>query len=288
MSTKHKQMEEPKILVIDDKEQVRRSLKRALEYSQVQIVAAARVDEGLHLIDMESFDVLLCDWHLAEAGDGFAAVSAMHNRNPHALTLVYTGYSELKQALDAILFESDEIVVRQDEILVRQMVVPPIPEPFYEKLNSRDTQRSSCMGQVATILECNVFMTMMGWLDRVEHDDKLSCVSLSPEERTGQFAKLIEELARHLRSARKPVRGATSEAAAAQGALRHSQGYTIAMILKEMHIFEVSLFETLYSHMDLEDFRFVLSNSQAITGECDAQLKQTLASFTRQRAKSAA
>ena len=281
LSTKLKQMEDPKILVIDDKEQVRRSLKRTLEYSQFQIVAAANVDEGLRLIDMEPFDVLLSDWHLTEAGNGFAAVSAMHNKNPYALTLVYTGYSELKQALNFILFESDEV-------LEKQMFVPRIPEPFYEKVNSRDTQRASCMGQVATILECNVFMTMMDWLDRVEHDDKLTCVSLSAEERTGQYAKLIGELAHHLRSPRKSGREAVSGAAAAQGALRHSQGYTVAMILKEMHIFEVSLFETLYSHMDLEDFRFVLSNSQAITGECDLQVKQTLASFTRQRAKSAA
>ena len=281
MPTKIKQVEEPKILVIDDKEQVRRSLERTLEYSRYQIAAAASVDEGLDLIAMESFDVLLSDWHLTEAGNGFAAVSAMHNKNPNALTLVYTGYSELQQALQVILFATDEV-------FANPIVVPPIPEPFFEKVNCRDAQRASCMGQVAAILECNVCMIMMDWLDRVEHDEELSCVPLRAEERTGQFAKMVGELAHHLRSPRKPGRGATSEAAVEQGALRHSQGYTIAMILKEMHIFEVSLFETLYSHMNLEDFRFVLSNSQAITGECDAQLNQTLASFTRQRAKSAA
>jgi len=152
--TKLKQVEEPKILVIDDNEQIRRSLERTLEYSWYQIAAAASVDEGLHLIDMKSFDVLLSDWHLTEVGNGFAAVSAMHDKNPYALSLVYTGYSELKQALDVILFESDEVPVRQ-------MVVSPIPEPFYEKVNCRDTQRTSCMGQVATILECNGFMTIM-------------------------------------------------------------------------------------------------------------------------------
>jgi DNA-binding NtrC family response regulator len=108
VAAKIKGVEQPKILVVDEDEQVRTSVEKVLEAKQVQITTTARVDEALYLIDTEPFDVLLSDLHMTEAGDGLAAVSAMHNKNPDALTLVYTGYPELRQALDAILLRSDE------------------------------------------------------------------------------------------------------------------------------------------------------------------------------------
>ncbi len=40
---------------------------------------------------------------MTETGDGLAAISAMHNKTPHALTLVYTGYPEFEAGLDVIL-----------------------------------------------------------------------------------------------------------------------------------------------------------------------------------------
>jgi DNA-binding NtrC family response regulator len=91
VATKIKRAEQPKILVVDQDEQVRTSVEKMLEVKQVQITTTARVGEALHLIDTEHFDVLLSDLHMTETGDGLAAVSAMHNKNPNALTLVYTG-----------------------------------------------------------------------------------------------------------------------------------------------------------------------------------------------------
>jgi hypothetical protein len=60
------------------------------------------------------------------------------------------------------------------------------------------------------------------------------------------------------------------------------------MIVEESRILQVCIFETLYNSLSTEDFRFVLSDARAITDECNSQLEQTLASFTRQAAKSVA
>src|SRR5947209_1647529 len=80
--------------------------------SGFHVTAAAGVGEALRLINEEIFDVLLCDLHMPGAGDGFTVVSAMRHTNPEAVTLVFTGYPALKEAMDAILLQADEILVK--------------------------------------------------------------------------------------------------------------------------------------------------------------------------------
>ena len=87
--------------------------------SQFLVTTAANVSEAIHLIDTEFFDVLLSDLHMPGAGDGFTVISAMRHKNPNAVTLLFIGYPALKEAMDAIL-------VQVDEILVKPM---PIPNP---------------------------------------------------------------------------------------------------------------------------------------------------------------
>ena len=109
----------PKILLVDDSESVRKSLKMVLEHHGFQVTAAANVAEALHLIDTEPFDVLLSDLHMPGAGDGFTVVSAMRHKHPEAITLLFTGYPALKEAMDAILLQVDEILVKPMPIVIR-------------------------------------------------------------------------------------------------------------------------------------------------------------------------
>ena len=130
MPTKYEKAEQPKILLVDDNEQVRTSLCAVLEVSQFRVTAATNVGEALHLIDTEPFDVLLCDLHMPGAGDGFTVVSAMRHTNPDAVTLVFTGYPALEQAMDAILLQADEI-------LVKPLAIPTLLALIREKLQKR-------------------------------------------------------------------------------------------------------------------------------------------------------
>jgi len=50
-----------------------------LESSGFEVVPAATVNEALRLISTESFDVLLFDLHMPDAGDGFTVVNAMRH-----------------------------------------------------------------------------------------------------------------------------------------------------------------------------------------------------------------
>lgn len=71
-----------KILLVDDNEVVRTSLKAVLQINQFHVTTAANVGDALHLIDTESFDVLLSDLHMPGPADGFTVVSAMRHKNP--------------------------------------------------------------------------------------------------------------------------------------------------------------------------------------------------------------
>jgi DNA-binding response OmpR family regulator len=99
------------------------------------VTTAANVGEALHFIDTEPFDALLCDLHMPGAGDGFTVVSAMRHTNPDAVTLVFTGYPALQEAMDAILLQADEI-------LVKPLAVPELVGRIREKLQKRGVRKA--------------------------------------------------------------------------------------------------------------------------------------------------
>ena len=131
--------------------------------------------------------MLLSDLHMPNAGDGFTVVSAMRHTNPEAVTLVFTGYPALQAAMDAILLQADEI-------LVKPMPIPDLLALIREKLNNRKPRASTIPQRVAVILEREASVTISDWLTRVDREDELTCVPLNNEQRTGHLPKLIEEL----------------------------------------------------------------------------------------------
>jgi ActR/RegA family two-component response regulator len=42
-------------------------------------------------------------------------VSAMRHSQPHALTLLVSGYPDVQSAMDTILLEADEVIVKQSK-----------------------------------------------------------------------------------------------------------------------------------------------------------------------------
>src|ERR1035437_2794055 len=87
----------PRILLVDDKESVLESLKMILEHHDFEVVTAADVNDALQLIGSQTFDVLLSDLHMPNPGDGLTVVSAMRHSHPKAVTLIFSGYPEMKE-----------------------------------------------------------------------------------------------------------------------------------------------------------------------------------------------
>src|ERR1700728_3047149 len=133
---------QPRILLVDDNEPMRNMLKDILEISRFCVLTAANVSEAIHLIDTEPFDVLLSDLHMPGAGDGFTVISAMRHKHPSAITLLFTGYPALKEAMSAILLQADEI-------LVKPMPIPEMVALIRERLDKRVARRPSNTERVA-------------------------------------------------------------------------------------------------------------------------------------------
>jgi CheY-like chemotaxis protein len=261
----------PRVLLADDDHAVRSMLQAALERDGFEVVATPGVREALSHIAEESFDVLLSDLHMPQAGDGFTVVSAMRHTHPHAVTLVLTGYPALEEALSAIRVQADEILLKPIEINSLRKLIR-------EKLEHPVACRALPTESVATILEHDLDATIQDWMVLVEHDEELTCIPLSFEDRTGHLPNLIADLVNRLRLP-PTAKASISIAAREHGDLRRKQGYTAAMVVEESRILQVSIFNTLQNNLCRVDFSKVLVDVITIADEVDSQLKQAMFSF---------
>jgi hypothetical protein len=118
------------------------------------------------------------------------------------------------------------------------------------------------------------------WLSRVKHDPEVTRVALTDLERTGHLPKLLQELVYRLRKRRALGTKQPSEGAVQHGKVRHSQGYSVSMIIEESRILQESIFHTLQTNLNRVDFSVLLIDVMTIADEVDSQLKQTVVSFS--------
>jgi DNA-binding NtrC family response regulator len=87
-------------------------MRALLEKNGFEVVAVGGVTEALKCIAIQTFQVLITDLHMPNAGDGFTVISAMRHSQPAALTMLLSAFPDVKSAMEAIILEADEIVVK--------------------------------------------------------------------------------------------------------------------------------------------------------------------------------
>ncbi len=264
-----------KVLLVDDDDAIRDMMALTLEHKGFEVVSAANVTEALKLITTENFDVLITDLHMPNPSDGFAVITAMRHIQPKALTLLVSGYPDVKSAMDAILLEADEIIVKpfepnsladlvRDKVLTRKVALPTPKET------------------VAGILQSCIGLIIEDWLARVKKNKELTRVALSDQERTGYLPKLIDDLVVRLRSPHITIHEGGfigSPSAVAHGKLRRTQGYTSAVLVQDSRILQVTLFGTLQKNLGALDFSLLLPDVMTIADEVDSQLTQAMEGY---------
>jgi DNA-binding response OmpR family regulator len=253
-------------------------MRLSLESKGFEVVAVGGVTTALKFIATETFQVLITDLHMPQAGDGFTVISAMRHSQPAALTMLLSAFPDVKRAMEAIILEADEIVVKPVEVeqiagLVRERLLIRRPE-------NRPKRES-----VGAILQRCSDVVVKNWLARAKQARELNHLELKDEERTGHLPKLIADLVSRLNrpvAVSPQVANATDpNAAALHGELRYAQGYTPAMLVHESRILQVTLFETLKDNMNALDFSLLLADVMTIADEVDAQLTQTVDSYMK-------
>jgi DNA-binding response OmpR family regulator len=282
-------MTEPKttvahrVLLVDDDEGVRLMMRATLESKGFEVVPAASVPEALKFITTERFDVLITDLHMPNPSDGFAVITAMRHAQPAALTLLVSGYPDVKSAVDAILLEADQIMVKPFE-------VAKLADLIRDKMLSRRAAPQK-RERVAEILRRSTNSIVADWLVRVKGNRTLNVIPLTDQERTKYLPKLIEDLILRLISPSEPgaeINSLCSAAAVAHGQMRKSQGYTPGMLVHDSRILQVTLFATLQNNLSALDFSVLLPDIMTIADEVDSQLTQAMDSYMNLGLKPAA
>ena len=107
----------PTVLFVDDEPNIRLTLSMYLEDHGFAVLTAGSVPEALKLITEQSFDVLIADLNVGQAGDGFTVVSAMRRTQPRAVTFILTGYPAFETALEAIRLQVDDYITKPVKLL---------------------------------------------------------------------------------------------------------------------------------------------------------------------------
>jgi ActR/RegA family two-component response regulator len=263
-----------KLLFVDDSEDLREVFKEGLSKRGFDVTVASSVNDALRLISIAKFDVLLSDLHLPDVGDGFTVVSAMRHANPNAVTVVLSGYPALQKAMNTILLQADEV-------LLKPIGLSDVAAIIEKKLLSPTVRSLAPKQRVSVILERERDATIREWLSRVERDTELAIVPLTPQARTGHLPLIVGDLVRRLGAAPNP-KTLISSAARDHGVLRREQGYTLAMLVEESRILQVCIFNSLQANLGFVDFDSVLLDVMTIADEVDSQLKQAVLGFTNQ------
>jgi two-component system, chemotaxis family, chemotaxis protein CheY len=91
-----------KILVVDDEEEVRKTIRLQLKGTGLEVVEAEDGKKAIEVLDAENIitvDAILCDVRMPNI-NGVEAVAYFRREYPHIPVVVLTGYPDVKLAVD--------------------------------------------------------------------------------------------------------------------------------------------------------------------------------------------
>jgi DNA-binding NtrC family response regulator len=97
------------VLVIDDEESVRFTLKRALEEEGLSVRTAESGGEGLRLVESVQPDLVVVDLKLGD-GSGLDVLGQVKTRRPGTLAIMISAYGEVQDVVQAMKLGADDYV----------------------------------------------------------------------------------------------------------------------------------------------------------------------------------
>jgi DNA-binding response OmpR family regulator len=268
-------MTSPRLLFVDDEPGIRATLAAILKQRGFEVTTASTVSEALNLIARQSFDVLLSDLNIGEAGDGFTVVSAMRRTQPEAATFILTGYPAFETALEAIRQQVDDYFVKPADV-----------HELIEKIQSRLTGPKKEIHRIEPrrlpgILEENKREIFVRWLEAARADASIDSSRLSDQELTDQLPLLIDEIV----SAEIGQKSSAKALNAAQrhGSARFQQGYTIPAVIREARILHEVISRVVQENLLAVEISFLITDIMQIGETIQAFLEESIRSFLHHR-----
>jgi len=106
-----KEMEGARVLVIDDEEGIRKSLKAILEEKGCLVDTAENGQEAIAKSKTRFYNLALIDIRLPDM-DGVKLLTSMTDTTPKMVKIIVTGYPSLENAIDAVNKGADGYIVK--------------------------------------------------------------------------------------------------------------------------------------------------------------------------------
>jgi DNA-binding response OmpR family regulator len=267
-----------RVLLVEDDAILRSAITEVLQFSGFEVTTANNVPDALRLMISGKYDVLLSDLYMPGAGDRLTAISAMRHGNPQAVTLLLSTFPEMAAAVQAMLLQADDILVKPVDLTALVDVI--------KQRVAAGPVRNRLVESVAQILERSIGSTIREWFRLVQNEEKLQSILMTYEQRTCHLPRVFDELVFRLKSSEASgSKELVSVAAAKLGVDRRRAGYSAAMLVEESRMLQVSIFQTLQNNLVSIDFSPLLIGVMTIADEIDSQLSQAMAAYIEESVK---
>ena len=134
-----------KILIVDDEEGVRRSLKKLLQRDGYDILLAENGTEAIDIVrqHVNEIETVVCDFKMPGL-DGLETLMEISKLNPEIIKIILTGYATLDRAIESVNsgidgfltkpFDNKEIRLKLKEFHIKKRLKQFVPAQVLEEL----------------------------------------------------------------------------------------------------------------------------------------------------------
>ena len=266
----------PKVLFVDDEENIRLMLGMYLKEQGSLVTTAATVPEALKFITQQDFDVLIADLNVGSPGDGFTVVSAMRRTQPQAVTFILTGYPAFESALQAIRLQVDDYITKPTD-------TDTLVEKIRSKLSQPKVQRHLDPRRLSEIISDNIPAITAEWLEAAKKDPEIAGIKMSDAERVEHIPRVIEVVLKVAHG--QEISETDRNAARDHGVVRRKQGFTVPLMIRESRYFEDAIARCVQSNLLAVQISYLISDLIAIHRTKQVLLEESVRAFLAGRRK---
>lgn len=267
----------PKILFLDDEENIRLTLGMYLEDQGFSVTTTGTVPEALKLITQHPYDVLIADLNVGHPGDGFTVVSAMRRIHPRAVTFILTGYPAFETALEAIRLQVDDYITKPTD---NDALVEKIQEKLLEPTPHRPIETR----RLSEIISGNIDNITQDWLALVRKDPELAAIGLSDAQYTDHVPRVLEAALKV--SHGSEISEADWRAARDHGTTRKKQGYSVPLMIRESRLLHDAIATCLQVNLLAVQISYLISDLISIHRTKQILLEESISAFLAATGKS--
>jgi two-component system response regulator RegA len=230
--------ERPRLLFVDDEENIRLTLPLLLDQHGFDVTAVGTIADALAQLTAITFDALIADLNIEREGDGFLVIAAMRRAQPNCKNFILTGYPGLENAIRAIQSQVDDYFTKPTDI-----------EELVAKIRARlGTPQPQPLRLAAVLMEKEREITEIIF-ESVKKDPLLRKAKLKDSERVDHLPAIFQAIITRLLHEGRPFVSKELRFASLHGKRRKRNRYTPVMLLREFQVIGESIQNLLGTHI---------------------------------------